>query len=579
VWQAVSGDFTSYFEQHAPLLVIVWLLGVLVLTLRLLGGLAYVQRLRHHQTRPVEAEWLQRTQRIAAQIWLVRPVRVLESALVRVPVAIGYFKPLILLPVGTFTGLSPQQAEAVLAHELAHLLRNDYWVNIGQSVVEILFFFHPAAWWMSGVVRQEREHCCDDIAVQTCGDNLTFAQALTRLETLQTAPVLALTANGGSLLVRIRRLLNQSPQKPGFTDGLLVAGVLLLCLVTVSASAFMNLNQRKSFQHTLVSDTADGIETVYATFTDSTKAVREIIIVKDTKGRITEVRIDGKKLNDAEMKKYEPVIAQKLKKSKRNSNLAENDDEDFADITADAALPPLPPLPPDPVAGLAPLPPTPPASPFFDGEMDEQMQELQEEMRRLEEKQQKIQEKREQIFEKFNKKHQAEIEELMEKQQRELEDQQEEISRQMDKAHEEFQKEQELQMQQHEKDMALHEEQLKAHEKIMEKHEKFMSLVLRELKKDGILKNEKNYRIKIRKNGLYVNDQKQPEQVFQKYKALLKKEIGEDIDKWGDNQNMEFNSDYRSDNGQSRLNKKQPLLFDWMQLVYPNAVEKADEGC
>nr|MCU0352399.1 hypothetical protein [Cytophagales bacterium] len=224
-------------------------------------------------------------------------------------------------------------------------------------------------------------------------------------------------------------------------------------------------------------------------------------------------------------------------------------------------------------------PPTPPASPFFDGEMDEQMQELQEEMRRLEEKQQKIQEKREQIFEKFNKKHQAEIEELMEKQQRELEDQQEEISRQMDKAHEEFQKEQELQMQQHEKDMALHEEQLKAHEKIMEKHEKFMSLVLRELKKDGILKNEKNYRIKIRKNGLYVNDQKQPEQVFQKYKALLKKETGDDMDKWGDNQNMEINSDYRSDNGQSRLNKKQPLLFDWMQLVYPNAVEKADEGC
>ncbi len=125
----------------------------------------------------------------------------------------GWIRPALLLPAATLAGLTPQQLEAVLAHELAHILRYDYVVNMLQTVVETLLFYHPAVWWASGRMRQERELCCDDLAVSACGDALCYARALTRLERLRVgAPAhagLALGSTGGSLLYRIRRIMGE----------------------------------------------------------------------------------------------------------------------------------------------------------------------------------------------------------------------------------------------------------------------------------------------------------------------------------------------------------------------------------
>jgi hypothetical protein len=142
----------------------------------------------------------------------------------------GLLRPIILLPLGFFTNLDPLAAEAVLAHELAHLRRLDGLVNGLQCVIEVLFFFHPAVWWISRRIRTEREHCCDDAAVLACGDAVFYAETLSRLDELRDRPPsLALLANGGNLMERLRRLLLSEPPRLHLaTSGLPLVVTILL---------------------------------------------------------------------------------------------------------------------------------------------------------------------------------------------------------------------------------------------------------------------------------------------------------------------------------------------------------------
>src|SRR6185295_2411884 len=126
---------------------------------------------------------------------------------VQAPTVVGWLRPVVLVPVGALAGLPADQVEALLLHELAHIRRHDYLVNILQNVAESLLFYHPAVWWISGHIRAERELCCDDMAVFVCGDSLSYARALAQLESFRPAQVSALAANGGSLADRIARLL------------------------------------------------------------------------------------------------------------------------------------------------------------------------------------------------------------------------------------------------------------------------------------------------------------------------------------------------------------------------------------
>jgi hypothetical protein len=136
-----------------------------------------------------------------------RRVRLLPTDRVDSPSVIGWLRPVILAPVGVLSGLAPQQVEALLAHELAHVRRHDYLVNVLQGIAESLLFYHPAVWWISNQIRTEREHCCDDLAVEASGDVLVYARALAALESMRPAHFrAALSANDGSLLRRIRRL-------------------------------------------------------------------------------------------------------------------------------------------------------------------------------------------------------------------------------------------------------------------------------------------------------------------------------------------------------------------------------------
>lgn len=227
-----------------PWLVCTWLLGVVALSMRLAGGWIDVRRLRDRAVAPVPARWQRRFEDLARRLTVGRPVRLRASARLLIPVACGWLRPMVLVPVSMLTSLPPAQVETILAHELAHVRRNDYLFNLLQGVIEILLFYHPATWYVSGRIREEREHCCDDLAVAACGDPRLVARALAGLEELRAgAPgSLALAATGGSLLTRVRRLL--APSAPAADEAgprmaavASLAAVLLLALLPAALDA------------------------------------------------------------------------------------------------------------------------------------------------------------------------------------------------------------------------------------------------------------------------------------------------------------------------------------------------------
>lgn len=224
-----------------PLLLLVWLAGVSLLTIRLVSGWIWIQHLRTHGA-PADEGWQTMAARLGRRLHITRAVQLLESSLVEVPTVIGWIKPVILLPASALAGLAPQQLEAILAHELAHVRRQDYMVNLLQTLVETLLFYHPAVWWLSRRIRLERENCCDDIAVSLCGDPYTYARALADLEERRgTERPFALAATGGgSLLQRVRRLLGAPTSHAGRGPGWLAGTAAVLVMGGIVASALGN---------------------------------------------------------------------------------------------------------------------------------------------------------------------------------------------------------------------------------------------------------------------------------------------------------------------------------------------------
>ena len=309
-----------YFDNHLPLLVLAWLLGLLAMSLRMLGGLLYVQRLRRYRVRPLPAAWQERLVALAARSGVPRPVALLESALVRVPLVVGHVRPVILLPLGAVAGLSPAYLEAILAHELAHVLRRDYLVNLLQTVAEALFFYHPAVWFVAGCVRTERENCCDDTATALVGgDPLRLARALTALAewsqsaAVPPAPRLALAAlnRPGALLLRVRRLVQCRPAAPTLAEGLMAGALVLGGLGLLGGSVALAGPLARATLPTVRRLVHPGRATslargrqqarpaaAIATIADTTRGLRPadpgtVVLTRDRKGRLTSLVVNG----------------------------------------------------------------------------------------------------------------------------------------------------------------------------------------------------------------------------------------------------------------------------------------------
>ncbi len=213
-----------------------WMAGVLIFYARTAGGWMAAQRLRGRAAAPASPEWQERLRVLASRLRVTRPVALLESCLAETPSVMGFLRPVILFPAGLLTGLAPDQLEAILLHELAHIRRHDYAVNVLQSLVEGLLFYHPAVWWVSGIVRAERENCCDDEVVAVRGDARVYVEALAALELLRAAGQPAVAAKGGNLMKRIHRLLE--PERPRSVAAPVLAAVLLITPVAWALAAW-----------------------------------------------------------------------------------------------------------------------------------------------------------------------------------------------------------------------------------------------------------------------------------------------------------------------------------------------------
>jgi uncharacterized protein (TIGR03435 family) len=222
-------------EMLLPWIVSAWLFGVIVLLARAGAGWWRVRRVHQLALTSISSTWQYAGNRIAARLGISRVIRIVELPHVDVPLVVGCLRPIVVLPIAAMTQLNVSQVEAILAHEIAHVRRHDYLVNLMQTLAETLLFYHPAVWWLSARIRDEREHCCDDVAVAVCGDPVGYAAALTELEALRTRELtLAPAATDGSLLNRVRRILrveaSDTSQASLETIGLLVIAGLAVAL-------------------------------------------------------------------------------------------------------------------------------------------------------------------------------------------------------------------------------------------------------------------------------------------------------------------------------------------------------------
>ena len=215
-------------------LVTLWLAGVFILLTRLSAGCWRIRKLQAAARLEEPSRWQSLAEEIAARLGLTRRFTVIETVRVATPTVIGWLRPVILLPIAAMAGLSPRQVEAILAHELAHIRRHDFLINLLQTLAETMLFYHPAVWWISRRIRTEREHCCDDVAVAVSGDPAEYAAALAELASWSIAhPALAMAATRGPLVDRVRRLLrlpdaDRKPRRTAVAVAIVVTSVVVI---------------------------------------------------------------------------------------------------------------------------------------------------------------------------------------------------------------------------------------------------------------------------------------------------------------------------------------------------------------
>jgi len=365
LWSALH----LWLNSHMIYLVWIWAIGVFVFTLRLAGGWWYVHQLRHHGVSAVPENWEKKLREWAGKLGLDRPVDLLASKHVKTPMVLGWWRPVILVPTGLWTGLDPAQIEALLVHELSHIRRNDYLWNILQSLVEALFYYHPVVWWMSDKLRQERELCCDDLVVNHQQHPTAYAKALLYLEQRRgTQPPLALAATGSGrhLLNRVQRIL-QSPNYKKSNMEKVTLSILVAAMGTLISISHPFERPREDikevdtefayafdfkFAYNFPFSEVDTLPQGRTKFTHRQNGEEVAATVED--GAIKELRINGRDIPPSEFEAYEEKVAYIL------------------DHTPPPPPPPPapnmavpPPPPPVPTVPNAPAPPPPPPYPPF----------------------------------------------------------------------------------------------------------------------------------------------------------------------------------------------------------------------
>ncbi len=296
----------SYPSLFTPFLVVFWLVGASIMALRLVLELVYIQRLSIHAW-PVEAKWTSMIQNYASRLGIWKEVRLLESDWVSSPVTVGVIQPIVLLPIGLINGLTSDQVACILAHELAHIRRYDFIVNIAQSVVEMLLFFNPAVWWISKRIREERELCCDDMAVELTGSKHQLAYTLAKLEEWRMeVPGLAMSFNSpkSKVVERIHRLIGQESKADVMTKGWM--SVLLLTAFFVLAAFRPSVEAEKDWS----AENLENVTLSALTLEAELAEMKEVVEALRVEGALAEVESLAEK-SKREIENLVSIVARK----------------------------------------------------------------------------------------------------------------------------------------------------------------------------------------------------------------------------------------------------------------------------
>ena len=247
-----------------------WFVGVLLFSLRTAGGFFLVARLRRRDSKTMSTDLLALCRKMQSRLGITRTIRYCESCHLDAPAVIGWFRPVVLLPISALTGLTELQLRAIIAHELAHIRRLDAFFNLFQVAAETLLFYHPAVWWLSKRIRAERENCCDDVALAVCGNPAEYARALALMEEWRVAPSFAMAANRGPLASRVTRLLGLTEKGSSLRNAGVALGVLCLAAALLAGNALFGLVRAASAhsfhtsQSSASADTRSGVIVITA---------------------------------------------------------------------------------------------------------------------------------------------------------------------------------------------------------------------------------------------------------------------------------------------------------------------------
>jgi beta-lactamase regulating signal transducer with metallopeptidase domain len=220
----------GFFNTHANTIVLIWFLIICARCVQFAAGLQSIYYLKRSKVTAIGVYWEARVAALANNMAIKRTVTILQSGIAKLPMVIGHIKPVILIPVGLLTAMSAEEVEAVLLHELAHIKRKDYLVNLLQNLMEILFFFNPAVLWVSALIKTERENCCDDMVIAQTSSKVNYIKALVSCEEYRSAaPAYAMGLGGkdGHFLQRVKRMLSNNNQTLNRVEKM----VLTVCLV------------------------------------------------------------------------------------------------------------------------------------------------------------------------------------------------------------------------------------------------------------------------------------------------------------------------------------------------------------
>ncbi|MEO5890612.1 MAG: M56 family metallopeptidase [Ferruginibacter sp.] len=522
----------NLFNDNAGWIVLLWVAMIAFRCIQLTAGLYGVHQLKRKQIFSPGEYWVDRKNDLCRELQINRRVLLLQSGIIKMPAVIGYLKPVILFPAGMLTSLPVEEVEAILIHELAHIRRQDFLVNMLQHITEIVFFFNPAVKWVSSLIRQERENCCDDIAIDQTADKRNYINALIAFQGLdmRLVPPLAnaFATEKNHLMNRVKRIIYNNNKSLNNMEKKFLAAGMIVTSIFIFAFASNNLQTRVAEKSTVSINTdnpvnENSIQNVAVADTVPARNKNEKHLLSGTinttvdgskykivteKGKVVELYVEDKQVPAEKWSGYKSITDKILLQMKLDMEQSEKDMEQSKKDMEQSRL------------GM------------IQAEKEMALSKLEMEKSKLEMEQDMEQGKKDMDE---AKKDMEESKLKMEQEKIDMELQQKKMAEDMAQAKIDMAQEQ-IDMQQSKKDMEQAKKDMQVAKKDMEESKKLQEKIIGDLIKEKIIKDKSELKsYKLSNDELIVNGVKQPDAIHKKFREKYVK---------GGNWTMAYNYNY-----------------------------------